>query len=70
LSGFRRELEPLGGVNVHEGGATKNSKIREVWVTSSERGKGDDGSFLGPRSVANVDHGEEGKSPKAIRKRS
>jgi hypothetical protein len=55
---------------VHEGGATKDSKIREVWLTSSEGGKGDNVSSLGPRSVANVDHSEEGKSPKAIRKRS
>ena len=54
---------------MHEGGATKDSKIREVWVTSSEGGEGDDVSSLRPGSVADVDHGPEGKSPEAIRKR-
>ncbi len=66
---FGRELESLRGVNVDKGRTAEDSKIGEIWVTSSERGEGDSASSLGPRAVTEVDHGDEGESPKAIRKR-
>jgi hypothetical protein len=34
--GFRRELEALRGVDMYEGGTTKNPKIGEVWVAASK----------------------------------
>ncbi len=54
---------------MYEGRATKDSKIGEVWVTPSEGGEGDDASSLGPRAIADVDHGVDGESLKAIGKR-
>ena len=55
---------------MNKGGAIKDSKVREVRVAASERDEGDDTISIGPRTVSDEDHGQEGESPKAIGKRS
>jgi hypothetical protein len=66
---FGGELKMLGGVDVNKGGATKDSESREFRIAASERGERDDTSSIGPGTVSDVDHGQEGESPKAIGKR-
>jgi hypothetical protein len=62
-------LRSLRRVDVDKGRAAKDPEVGKVRVTSSEGGEGDDAITLGPGTIANVDHRQEGETPKPIGKR-
>jgi len=69
LPSFKGKLGALGGFDVDVGRATENTEVREVRVTSGNKGGlGDDRSSLGPRAIAVINHFEKSVTPKAIGK--
>ena len=63
LPRFRRKLGSLRRVDVDKGRATEDPEVGEIGVSSSERGKENVACSLGPGTIADVNHGEEGEAP-------